>query len=286
VNPVGIHALVWAGGWSREECEHAVRSTREAGYDLIEIPALDPEAIDVAHTRAVLDDHGVAGVCSLGLDLDADVSSPNPDVAARGEAKLADALAVVTGIGGDFLGGAVYSALAKYDRPVHARGREHMVAALRRLAHRAADHGVTVGLEVLNRYESNVINTVTDALAVLDEVGEPNVTVHLDTYHANIEETDFTSPVLAAGERLGYVHVGESHRGYLGTGTIDFPTFFAALAAVGYTGPITFESFSRAVVSPDLSDRLGVWRDLWSDGMDLATHAREFVADGLAAARG
>ncbi|MDT7652439.1 MAG: D-psicose/D-tagatose/L-ribulose 3-epimerase [Pseudonocardiales bacterium] len=285
MNPLGIHALVWEGGWSRAECERAVRSTREAGYDVIEIPALDPAAIDVTHTKAVLADHGIRGVCSLGLDLDADISSPDPDVVVRGEAKLADALAVVTGIGGDYLGGAVYSALAKYDRPLDPRGRENMLAGLRRLARSAADHGVTVGLEPVNRYESNAINTVADALAVIEEVGEPNVVVHLDVYHANIEERDFVSPVVAAGDRLGYVHVGESHRGYLGTGTIDFPAVFGALAAAGYAGPVTFESFSRAVVSPDHYHRLAVWRDLWSDGMDLAVHARRFVADGLATAQ-
>ena len=286
MNPLGIHALVWAGGWSHAECEHAVRSTREAGYDLIEIPALDPATIDPSHTKAVLADHGLRAVCSLGLDLDADISSPDPQVVARGEAKLADALAVVTGIGGDYLGGAVYSALAKYDRPLDPRGRDNMIASLRRLARAAADEGVTVGLEPVNRYESNAINTVADALAVINEVGEPNIVVHLDVYHANIEERDFTAPVLEAGDRLGYVHVGESHRGYLGTGTIDFPAFFAALATAGYAGPVTFESFSRAVVSADLSDRLAVWRNLWSDGMDLAVHARRFITDGLTATRG
>ena len=281
MNPLGIHALVWAGGWSHEECEHAVRSTREAGYDILEIPALDPASIDIPHTKAVLAEHGVRGVCSLGLDLDADISSPDPDVVARGQARLADALAVVTGIGGDYLGGAVFSALAKYDRPLDPHGRENMIAGLRTLARDAATHGVTVGLEPVNRYESNAINTVADALAVIDEVGEPNVVVHLDVYHANIEETDFVSPVREAGSRLGYVHIGESHRGYLGTGTIDFPAFFGALRDTGYAGPVTFESFSRAVVSADLSDRLAVWRDLWSDGMDLATHARRFITDAL-----
>jgi D-psicose/D-tagatose/L-ribulose 3-epimerase len=283
MNPLGIHALVWAGGWSHEECEHAVRSTREAGYDIIEIPALDPASIDTGHTRAVLADHGVRGVCSLGLDLDADISSPDPSVVARGEARLADALAVVAGIGGDYLGGAVYSALAKYDRPLDPRGRDNMISGLRSLARAASGRGVTVGLEPVNRYESNAINTVAEALAVIEEVGEPNVVVHLDVYHANIEETDFVSPVREAGDKLGYVHIGESHRGYLGTGTIDFPAFFGALRDTDYAGPVTFESFSRAVVSPDLSDRLAVWRDLWSDGMDLAVRARAFIADGLTA---
>ncbi len=59
-----------------------------------------------------------------------------------------------------------------------------------------------------------------------------------------------------------YVHVGESHRGYLGTGSIDFQPFFSALAASGYSGVITFESFSSRVVSPTLSNTLCVWRDL------------------------
>lgn len=59
-----------------------------------------------------------------------------------------------------------------------------------------------------------------------------------------------------------YIHIGESHRGYLGTGSVDFPALFRALAAAGYQGPLTFESFSSAVVSPSLSNTLCVWRNL------------------------
>jgi D-psicose/D-tagatose/L-ribulose 3-epimerase len=93
-------------------------------------------------------------------------------------------------------------------------------------------------------------------------------------------------PVLLCGKRLGYVHVGESHRGYLGTGTIDFESFFKALAQIDYQGVVTFESFSSTVVSEELSNALAVWRNLWGDGMDLAVHARQFMANGLRAARG
>ena len=52
--------------------------------------------------------------------------------------------------------------------------------------------------------------------------------------------------------------------------------------AGGYTGPVTFESFSSAVVAAELSNKLGVWRNLWDDGRDLATHARAFMAERLA----
>ena len=83
---------------------------------------------------------------------------------------------------------------------------------------------------------------------------------------------------------MGYFHVGESHRGYLGTGTIDFRTIFRSLADIGYTGTITFESFSSAVVDPNLSNVLAVWRNLWSDGEDLARHAKDFMEVELYAA--
>jgi D-psicose/D-tagatose/L-ribulose 3-epimerase len=62
------------------------------------------------------------------------------------------------------------------------------------------------------------------------------------------------------------VHIGENHRGYLGSGHLDFDRFFDALAEN---------------VSPTLSNDLAIWRNLWSDGRDLAKHAREFIADQL-----
>lgn len=282
-NPLGIHAAVFAGGWSPQECRHAVSAARATGYDVLEIPALDPSAIDMKDTRRVLDDAGLTGVCSLGLDIDADISSPDPAVAQRGEERLFDALEIAAGLGGGYLGGVVYSALGKYNRPVDPRGRDNAVAAIGRVAARAAEEDVTLGLEPVNRYESNLINTAAQAVQFIDDVGAGNIVVHLDIYHVNIEERSVADAIADCGEHLGYVHVGESHRGYLGTGSADLDGLFRSLADVGYDGTITFESFSRAVISPDLSDRLGVWRDLWDDGEDLARHAREFMAARLSA---
>ena len=91
------------------------------------------------------------------------------------------------------------------------------------------------------------------------------------------------SPVLDTGELLSYVHIGESHRGYLGTGSVDFDTFFRALRRIGYDGPVVFESFSSAVVAPDLSRMLGIWRNLWSDSAELGAHANAFIRGKLTA---
>lgn len=287
-NPLGIHALVWEGGTSSEQIRRAVAATRRAGFDLLELSLHDAVSLDVADARAALSDNGLEVACSRGLAFDADVSSDDPAVVDRGARLLTDSLDIVESLGGRYLTGALYSALGKYPRPLSERGRANAVSVLRDLAADAARRhdgsGITLGLEVCNRYETNVVNTARQALALADDIGAENVVIHLDTYHMNIEEDDLVRPVHDIGDRLGYVHIGENHRGYLGSGSLDFTAFFHALADIGYTGPLTFESFSSQVVAEGLSNDLAVWRDLWSDGMDLACHALGFMRSGLQAA--
>lgn len=280
-NLLGVHALVWVGGWSPAECEQAVASTAAAGFGLLEIPAFDPASIDVPGTRAALERQGLASSISLGLDLHSDINSEDLACVERGRATLMDALELARGLGSIYLGGVIFGALDRYTTPTTDRARANSASVIRELAQEAAKTDLDIGLEFVNRYESNLLNTAQQTLDFIDLVGEPNVYVHADVFHMNIEETDFRTPILACGDRLGYVHVGESHRGYLGTGTIDFPEFFGALREVDYRGPVTFESFSSAVVDDVLTVRLAIWRDLWEDGMDLAVAARAFIEAGL-----
>ncbi|WP_143590488.1 sugar phosphate isomerase/epimerase family protein [Thermoactinospora rubra] len=254
-NPIGVHALVWAGDTGPSSIAFAVGKTKATGFDLLEISLHDSANLDVAATRDALKAAGLGVACSRGLAFDADVSSEDPAVVERGEKLLHDSLAATRALGG-----------------THFTGE-------------AQPYGMTLGLEICNRYETNVVNTARDALVLADDIGEDNVLIHLDTYHMNIEEDDFVRPVHEVGDRLGYVHVGENHRGYLGSGHLDFASFFHALADVDYRGPVTFESFSSAVVMRGLSNDLAIWRNLWSDGEDLARHARAFIADHLHTSR-
>lgn len=280
-NPFGVHALVWTGGWTPADAEHAITSAAKAGYDLIEVPALDPSRIDTALTRRLLEENGLQAGVSLGLTLDTDINSENAASVSKGRDTLMAALAVCDGIGARYLGGVLFGALAKYPGPTTPKARANSAAVIKELAQEARGLGITVGLEFVNRYESNLLNTVEQTLDFMDLVGESNVVVHADVYHMNIEERNFRDPILLCGELLGYVHIGESNRGYLGEGTIDFEEVFGALVDINYTGPMTFESFSSAVVDPQLSNTLAVWRNLWSDGMDLATKALAFMSDGM-----
>ena len=277
---IGCHGSVWTGSFDVEGMTRAVQGTAEAGFDLIEIPLMDPYAIDVQHTRSLLEKHGLGVTASLGLTPELDISSEDEAVVAAGEKHLTRVVEVLGEVGGTHLVGVLYSAMRKYMEPATERGRRHSQDAIARLAARGQDLGITVAIEVVNRYETNLLNTGKQALAFLDESAARNgetARVHLDTYHMNIEEPDMASPVLDVGSRLAYVHIGESNRGYVGSGTVDFDTFFKALHRVGYDGPVVFESFSSAIVHPELSRMLGVWRNLWDDPEDLADHANQAI---------
>jgi len=282
----GVHALVWTGGWSPDEARRAVAATAEAGYDLIEIAPIDPTGFDAAMTAKLLEEYGLQVSASLGLSEDTDVSSEDPDVVARGRQRLAQALDVLIDSGGRVLCGVLYSKLGKYAGPATERGRANSQESIAWLADRAAASGITLALEFCNRYETNIMNTTQETLDFISAVDRPNVMAHLDTYHMNIEEHSFAGAVRAAADagRLGYVHVGESHRGALGTGSIPWPEFFGALTEVGYDGIVTFESFSSEVVHRTLSNDLAIWRNLWTDGPALARDALAFTKEGLAAA--
>jgi D-psicose/D-tagatose/L-ribulose 3-epimerase len=280
---IGCHALVFTGEFDTRGIASSVQRARAAGFDLIEFPLMEPDTFDSRTARRTAEAEGLHITASLGLPLEADISSDDPSIVAAGHRLLDVALDRTAEMAGSHMCGVLYGSMRKHMAPASATGRANSVDAIRSLAGRASSLGIRLSLEVVNRYETNLINTGRQALEYLKEVDRPDVSVHLDTYHMNIEESDLFQPILDAGDRLGYLHIGESHRGYLGTGSVDFGSAFRAIDRINYDGPIVFESFSSAVVSATLSNTLGIWRNLWSDGDDLAAHANRFIRDQLAA---
>lgn len=285
MNKLGLHANVWVKDWSRDECALAVGKTAELGFDIIEISAPDPKSMDLAFTRKQVEAAGIEAAMSLGLDVSSDISSGDPDRVRAGEKRLDEIVAGARDVGANYVGGILYSAFQKYSEPPTEAGIRASADAIRRAAEKAAAAGITLGMEVVNRYESNVLNTAGQAVEFCKLVAAPNVKVHLDSYHMNIEESNVEQAIVDTGDYLGYFHIGESNRGYLGAGSVDFQRIFAGLARIDYKGPITFESFSSVVVSQPLCGILGIWRNLWEDGEDLARHAKIFIEAQLKGAR-
>src|SRR5258708_15672443 len=151
MNKIGIHALVGVGAWNQNESGQAIAGAAETGYDLIEVPLLNPKAVDVAATAKQLADFGIGAATSLGLAFDTDISSPDKAVVARGEALLNDALGVCRDIGSTYMGGVIFSALGKYALAPTPAGRENCGGVPSRLAAQAQASGLTLWLESGNR---------------------------------------------------------------------------------------------------------------------------------------
>lgn len=277
MNKIGVHNLVFVTDWSEASARKAIGAAAEIGFDHIEVVIFDPLTTNADITATLAQSAGIEVAAGMALNIAADLSSPNPEIAAKGEKLVADCIQVTRDMGAPALGGVTYSALHRYlERPA-AGSRERVLEAYHRLADKAKSAGIRLGIEPVNRYESNFINTLGQAADIVRKVGSDSLFVQMDTYHMNIEEADIAGAIEATKDVLGYAHVGESNRGPLGSGTFDFEAYFKALARANYTGGFTWESFSPEVVNADITGLLALWREPWSDGKDAARRALAFM---------
>lgn len=282
-SPIGVHAGLLTPDWTPGSARRAIATAAGIGYDLVEIPApgRDDGSASAAETAALLDEHRIDAVVSLALDAASDIHTADPAASARGEARLSDAVRFAAGIGAGYVGGVTHSAMRKNPHGGGPAERANVVRVLRDVAARAAADGIVVGLEYVNRYESNLLNTAAQTVALIEEVGAANLVVHIDSFHAHMEEVDLASAVRDAGDHLAYIHASENHRGELGTGSTDWDGLLGALRAASFAGPLTVETFSPAVQSAAVADDIGLWRELWSDPVAVATAGHRFLADLL-----
>ncbi|HJQ30476.1 MAG TPA: sugar phosphate isomerase/epimerase family protein [Rubrobacter sp.] len=266
----GAHAFIWAGEWTREGAERVISCAAEAGLDFVEIPLLDPGSMDVEHTRSLLDHYDLGCSCSLGLPREVHLLA-NPEGAQR---FLDGAVQATAALDATVLTGPLYTHVGTLTgKPPQPEELEVVARVLKETARRAAEYGVEIGIEAINRYETYLINLASQASGLLDLIGEPNVFVHLDTYHMNIEEKGFYGPITGLGPRLGYIHLSESDRGTPGTANVHWDEVFRGLKAIDYGGALAVESFSA--VNEALMGATALWRDVVGDPDD-------FVRDGLA----
>jgi len=120
-----------------------------------------------------------------------------------------------------------------------------LVENLSEVAEYAETMDVEIAFEPLNRYESQIVNSVETALEIVEEVGSPKVGLLFDTFHANIEEPNISESIRKGAEQIIYVHLADSNRWAPGYGHLDFPAVFSVLKEVGYEGFCSLESLPK-----------------------------------------
>ncbi len=266
---LGVHTLAVAPAWTPAAARGFLPWLKEHGVELMEVPLLRPDEIDAPGTRAVAREFDIRLACSLGLPGAID-STRDPDAAI---AFLARALEVTARIEAIALSGVTYGTIGRTSgAPPTARERDAVARVVEGGARAARERGLRLGVEPCNRYETHLVNTVADAVEVIERVGADNVFVHPDSYHMNIEEAGMARGIADAGRHLGYVHASESNRGVPGRGTLDWAGLCRGLAQAEFEGPVVLESFVH--LDPDIAAGLAVWRP-------VAEHPEEVIDVGL-----
>ena len=274
----GMHFCLWAPTWTLAAGETALPEAARYGIQLVEIPLLNPDAIDVPRTRALFEANGIAPSASLCLPATA-MAHRDP---AAAEAFLMRALGVAHALGSSFLGGVTYSALGyTTGAPPTEAEYDNIAKALRPVARRAADLGMTLGLEPCNRYETHLLNNSDQAVSLFERIGEPNLALHLDTYHMNIEEKGFAHAIEIAGDHVPYIHMSESDRGVPGTGTVNWDQLLAALAKSDLDRDLVIESF--ITLPPEIAAALCVWRPVANSRYEVLQQGLSFLRARAAA---
>lgn len=275
----GAHAFLWIGEWTPERGDAAIEAAGEAGFDFLEIPLLHPDAFDAARHRAKLEAVGIGATCSLSLPAGAHAPA-HPEAAL---AFLTQALDQTEAVGADVLCGCIGYALGELTgEPPRPEERETVAAVLRELAADAERRGIELALEACNRYETYLYNTLADTRDTVLEVGSSALGVHADTYHMNIEEEGFRRPLVETADVLTYIHMSESHRGLVGSGTVAWDEVWSALAEIDYRGRLVLESF--AAINPDLRAATCLWRPPNQPPGVLARDGLAFLRAGARAA--
>jgi len=218
------------------------------GFDGIEIHLRDPHDVDWEEMVELCRRYSLP-VTTLGTGMAAGMdgltfTDPAAGVRIRAVERVKEHIRLAARLGSAVTIGVLNGRLGSNPEQA-AQGREHHIACLKECCHAAADAGVSLLLEPLNRYECDWFNTTADALSIIAQLGFANLKYLADTFHMNIEEVNIAASMRRAGSVLGYIHLVDSNRCGPGQGHLSFGEVLNALVDVGYDGYLSLECLPK-----------------------------------------
>lgn len=262
----GIYNAYWTHEWSANY-EYYIPKVKKLGFDVLEISCAALTR-DYAHKEKIkelkkcADDNGIMLTAGYGPTKEQNICSSNPDVVKKAMSFFEELLPKLEMMDIKVLGGGLYSywpldPMMPMDKE---RDTERAIENMRKLSRVAQDCDVTLGMEVLNRYEGYMMNTCEEALRFVDAVGSSHVKVMLDTFHMNIEEDNMAAAIRQAGDKLCHLHLGEQNRRVPGKGSMPWHEIGQALRDINYQGAAVMEPF--VMTGGTIGSEIKVWRDL------------------------
>jgi D-psicose/D-tagatose/L-ribulose 3-epimerase len=284
MNPLGANTWIWVSPLTDDRLATLAPRIAGWGFDVVELPIEQLGDWDPDQARALLDDLGLGATTCAVMPATRDLLSDDAAVVDATADYIRGCIDTACRVGARVVAGPIYSAVGRtwlLDADERRATIARLSATLRPLAAAAESRGVVLAIEPLNRYETSLINTVDQALEVVEAVDSPGLGIALDTFHMNIEEKDPAMAIRKAGARLAHFQASGSDRGAPGNDHLDWQSIAAAIAEVGYDGPICIESFTAE--NKTIARAAAVWRPLERSQDAIATDGIDFLRPVLAA---
>lgn len=271
----GVSTWLWTSPFNTQSIEELFPKIAGMGFDAVELAVEDPSLIDPVKVKEGLKKYNLKPVICGAFGSSRDLTHTDPSVHKNCFNYIESCLELCVALDAEFLAGPMYSAVGKVRMlPPDLRKAEWDLAVknLRTVCSMAESRGLKIALEPLNRFESDLVNTVDDVSRLIKDINHPSAKIMLDGFHMSIEERNVYDAIVKAGDQLIHVQVSENYRGTPGTGQTPWDDYRKGLAEINYTGVIAIESFTTE--NKELAGAVCFWHP-------MAESQDAFAEDGL-----
>jgi D-psicose/D-tagatose/L-ribulose 3-epimerase len=274
--PIGANTWIWESPMTDAALAELVPRLSDWGFDLVELPIENIGDWDPERTAELLTANGLRASICIAMAPGRELCGTDAQTVEQTQDFLRDCIDAAQVVGSKVIAGPLYASVGRtwrmspYERAaVYAQ----LTEALAPLAQYGAERDVRLAVEPLVRYETSVINTVAQALEVIDGLPPEGAGLLVDNYHANVEETDVADAYRTAGDRLVHVHLCANDRGAPGNDHFDWLSIASALQEIDYRGAVVIESFTAE--NEAIATAASIWRP-------MAESQDAIAVDGLA----
>lgn len=273
----GASTFIWESPFGDDKM-YLSTHVAEIGFDVLEICIEDPARVSVSAIMEAAKSAGVGlSVCGA-FGPDRDVSDEDAENRRKGMDYLKFCIDLASEVGAPNVVGPMYSATGKarlLAEEEREQQRKWAAESLRKVAEYAGERGVGLAIEPLNRFETDLVNTVEQGLDLCERIDRSNVGLLLDTFHMNIEEKSIPAAIRQAGDLVQHFHACENDRGAPGSGHVEWEQVLAAVRDTGYDGVVVIESFTPEI--EEIARAVSTWRPVARSGDILAQEGLSFL---------
>ena len=274
----GVNSFVWVSPCTTKTVEELAPKVRSMGFDILEIAYENPELLDIPAIKEILAKNQLSTIVCGVFGADRNICSGDRHIRKNAGNYMRWMINSAALLGSQVVCGPMYSAVGKtHLEDSEARDREWILAVteMQEMADYAGEKGIKLAFEPLNRFETDMINTVSQGMEFIKDIGRDNVGFHLDTFHMHLEEKSSPDAIRLAGDRIFHFHACENDRGIPGTGQVYWREIAQALNNANYQGPIVIESFTAQV--KEIARAVSIWREIAPSQDAIAQQGLHFL---------